>query len=85
MALQLQCEDCNQYFIMADLGDVSSICPYCGGQGVHEDPVSYSKPVKGEQIGDHSGDKKTRNRNIRRAWSNGDKTIAPDTKYRGYD
>jgi len=84
MALQLQCEECNQYFIMADLGDVTSKCPYCGGQGVHEDPVSYSMPASGPQIGDHPGDKKSRSREVRRGWGHG-KKIAPTTKYRGYD
>ena len=85
MALQLQCEDCEQFFIMADLGDVTSKCPYCGGQGVHEDPITFSKPAIGEQIGDHPGDKRCRNRQVRRAWSNGNKKIVPTTKYRGYD
>jgi len=53
---------------------------------VEEDEIiiKYGKAPQGEQIGDHTGDKKTRNRHIRRSWRNGNK-ILPDNKYRGFD
>ena len=47
-----------------------------------EHPVS--KPPCGAQIGDHKGDKKMRNRHIRRAWNN-DGVMLPHNKYRGFD
>jgi len=46
--------------------------------------VVYSGPPWGEQIGDHKGCKKVRNRHTRRAWKNGGRIMA-DRKYRGYD